>query len=288
MAKLGARDNRLKVISPGTVNGVRIRHFANCCGHPGLVPHGTRLLAREKVASCYFFAAAILGRVSLAPRFAAGRSSRLPHGTRLLAREKVASCYFIDRRSIGTESWAMILLLCAGLSRRMGTPKALLRINGETLVARALRELSGNRILCVTSSDSVESEIRRSGGRFVRNPAPELGLLSSIKSGIRALESAETGVVVSLVDLPFLNSDDYGQLPRGTRLSRFRYQGQPAHPVWIPAKYFAEILDAPEQDFGCGFLFKKYADQVKWLEAKSAAGIQDLDTPEDYHAHISS
>ena len=65
-------------------------------------------------------------------------------------------------------------------------------------------------------------------------------------------------------------------------------RGGPAHPVWIPRKHFAEIMAAPDDERGCGFLFKKYADDVVWIEAKSPNGVRDIDTPEDYHAHVTT
>ena len=181
----------------------------------------------------------------------------------------------------------------------MGSPKALLAFDGKTLLARALDQLklaSLDQVICVTGANAklIENEIQNlnSGSRplCAHNPDYKTGMLSSVQVGIRACAKNSLGVVITLVDLPYLRASDFSTLPSVApeQLARYRYMGQAAHPVYIPRKYFAEILATPFQLDGCAFLFRKYASDVLWLEADSPRGLLDIDTAEDYHAHLSS
>ena len=181
----------------------------------------------------------------------------------------------------------------------MGTPKALLAFDGKTLLARVLDQLMRAKleeVICVTgsSADLIESEIHKIQSevrpRAVRNANYKTGMLSSVQAGLRACSSSSTGAILTLVDLPYLRASDFLDLSTAApeHLARYRYMDQAAHPVYIPRKYFGEILAAPYQQDGCAFLFRKYAKDVVWLEANSPRGLLDIDTAEDYHAHLSS
>ena len=96
---------------------------------------------------------------------------------------------------------------------------------------------------------------------------------------------------ISLVDLPFIESKDYNSLLENflttkRKLVRGRYQNQPTHPVLISSETRDEILNSKTNDQGCAFLFKKYPEQTMWLEMDSSRGLIDIDSMEDYHAHL--
>ncbi|MGZ3723661.1 MAG: nucleotidyltransferase family protein [Bdellovibrionales bacterium] len=187
------------------------------------------------------------------------------------------------------------VLLCAGESRRMGSPKALLSFDGKTLLTRVLEQLQLahlGEIICVTGSHSaeIENEIQHFPVKIAHNPKFATGMLSSVQCGIQAAVKSSDGVIITLVDLPYLKAFDFALLAEigSHELARFRYRGQPAHPAYIPRKYFAEVLATPAQQDGCAFLFRKYVNEVCWIEADSPRGLLDVDTAEDFHAHLSS
>src|SRR5690348_2167076 len=99
------------------------------------------------------------------------------------------------------------ILLCAGESRRLGQPKALLSFAGETLIARVLEQLRQaalSEIICVTgaNADEIEDEIFNFPAHIARNAAFKTGMLSSIQCGIRDVADESRGAVITLVDLP--------------------------------------------------------------------------------------
>jgi molybdopterin-guanine dinucleotide biosynthesis protein A len=96
------------------------------------------------------------------------------------------------------------LVLAGGESRRMGTPKALLRWEGETLLARARRLLIG-----VGAERVIVAGPAEWGG--IPDARPGLGPLGGILTGIGQLRPGEKLLVVP-VDMPGLTAEALGLL----------------------------------------------------------------------------
>ena len=119
-----------------------------------------------------------------------------------------------------------------------------------------------------------------------------LGMHRSLKLGLMSLEGHELATMVALGDQPFLRTEDYALLLDTYRegLSRERdllspvRNGRRGNPAVIHRRYFAEILQEPDRDQGCRYLFDRYPGRVNAWEAASPAFFQDLDTPEEYRA----
>jgi molybdenum cofactor cytidylyltransferase len=192
------------------------------------------------------------------------------------------------------------LLLAAGQGSRMGhKAKALLHLGETTFVQHALQQLylAGLQdLILVTGSqrDAVMDSALAANlpVREAYNADFATGLLSSIQTGIRALPADSTAVLITLVDLPFLTADDYRDACLAWQggepgdLLRSQSAGKPGHPVIIPRAYFSEVLEQPASDKGCSFLFQRYPDSVRYQSLDR--GRIDIDTIEDYHAHITS
>lgn len=192
------------------------------------------------------------------------------------------------------------LLLAAGQGSRMEyKAKALLKLGPKTFVQHALQQLHAAAVddmILVTGSqrEAVWNAALRADVplREAYNADFASGILSSIQTGLQSVSSASTAVLITLVDLPFLTADDYRaaclawkKLP-SEQLLRGQSEGKPGHPVIIPRVYFPEILEQPASDRGCSFLFQRYPERVHTHAV--ARGRIDIDTIEDYHAHITS
>ncbi len=192
------------------------------------------------------------------------------------------------------------LLLAAGQGSRMQyQAKALLKLGSGTFVQHALQQLHEaglDELILVTGSqrEAVWNAALRAHVplREAYNPDSSSGLLSSIQCGLRSVAPDSLGVLITLVDLPFLTAEDYRAACQAwQKLSpdeflRAQSEGKPGHPVIIPRKYFNEILEQPASDKGCSFLFQRYPERVHTHAI--ARGRIDIDTIEDYHAHITS
>jgi len=102
------------------------------------------------------------------------------------------------------------VILAAGGSRRFGSPKALHRYGGTTLVRRAVEtaEAAGCRPVLVVAGAlerQISEELRGTGAVVVGNPDWEEGMASSIRTGIARLRETAPGheaAIVVLADQP--------------------------------------------------------------------------------------
>ncbi len=101
------------------------------------------------------------------------------------------------------------LILAAGESRRMGSPKALLQYRGETFLDRLIglfsRRCSPVIAVLGAQDEAVRSGIRRAAAvTAVHNPDYSQGQLSSMQCGLHAVPADAEGVLFTLVDHPAL------------------------------------------------------------------------------------
>lgn len=115
---------------------------------------------------------------------------------------------------------AAAVLLAAGLGARLGgRPKALIRLNGEPLVCRALRILNEAGIDEVTvvlgaRAAEVRALLEPGAAQIVVNEHFRAGQVSSVRAGLAAVSRAATAVLVALCDQPLLTAADVDFLLR--------------------------------------------------------------------------
>jgi molybdopterin-guanine dinucleotide biosynthesis protein A len=102
------------------------------------------------------------------------------------------------------------IVLCGGASRRMGSDKALLQIDGVPMAQRVAEALLGCGLSAVMAVGGDGPALTRSGLRFVADRWPGAGPLGGIVS---ALESTEAPVVVvAACDLVHPSAGSFGRL----------------------------------------------------------------------------
>jgi CTP:molybdopterin cytidylyltransferase MocA/SAM-dependent methyltransferase len=185
------------------------------------------------------------------------------------------------------------LILAAGTASRFGTPKALARMDGRTLLEHSLvaaRAAGLDPILVVlgAAAESIEAHIDWGAERRVRNPDPARGLSSSLAIGIDALAADDPPVdaaVVLLGDQPRTDAAVIRSL-----IARFgsgaggafvvpRYAGGGgANPVLVARSAFALVRET-HGDRGLGPLIDAHPELVLVLPAEGTN--PDVDTPAD-------
>jgi molybdenum cofactor cytidylyltransferase len=179
----------------------------------------------------------------------------------------------------------------------MGRPKLLLPIGGRPMVAgvvEALRDGGVREVVLVTAPDdeALQAWAREAGIILAVNPAPERGMLSSIREGIAALGGsaglAQAGeiLLVSPADLPNLRAETVAELLRrmtetGARLAVPAFQGRQGHPLAIAPALIPEI-DTLDLDVGLRQLRDRHGAELLEVEVTDAGVAQDVDTPDDY------
>src|SRR6186713_3047694 len=99
------------------------------------------------------------------------------------------------------------------MGRRIGTPKALLRLDGRTFLQRSMDALAGAGLdVVVVVNPAVHLALPASHpGRVVVHPDPDQGngMFGSVRLGVsEALFLGATGALLLPVDLPLISSED--------------------------------------------------------------------------------
>ncbi len=188
-----------------------------------------------------------------------------------------------------------LILLAAGNSSRMGSPKQLLDFHGEPLIrvtARHALEAGYSPVVIVTGAlqGEVEEALTGMPVDFVDNPQWELGMGTSIQAGLRALTDPEVnGAILALADQPlvtasFLRSLYAKHVETKIPIVESRYSDTVGVPVFFSREAFPLLMGLrPAQ--GCkGVILDNQADALL-VDCPEAA--MDIDTPEDYRKALS-
>jgi molybdenum cofactor cytidylyltransferase len=182
------------------------------------------------------------------------------------------------------------ILLAAGESRRMGFPKPLLRLNGETFLAHLARSMltAVERLIIVLGarSDAVAAAVPVDDRIIIiDNPDYNLGQLSSIKCGLRAVSPHADAAILHLIDHPTVLAQTFGRLADEYAISRrpilvTRCAGRRGHPVLFDCSVFAELERAP-LEVGARAVVEAEQDRVMYVDIDDSGVLLDLDTPAD-------
>ena len=182
------------------------------------------------------------------------------------------------------------VILAAGASSRMGSPKQTLRYRGESLLRRAaLAALgAGCRPVVVVTGAHAELSRRELEGLGVReafNPHWETGMASSVRAGVEALAGADAdGVVLMLCDQPHVTAEVISGLVAAHRATlrsvvASAYGGGFGVPALFGRTLFAELAQL-EGAAGARQVIKRHASEAHFLPFPG--GETDVDTPDDF------
>lgn len=182
------------------------------------------------------------------------------------------------------------LVLAAGRASRMnGSHKLLAEFDGLPLVRRAAEAAIAarpSRVLVVTGhrAEEVEAALAGLAVETVRNPDHALGMSTSLRAGVAALDPACDGVVVMLADMPHVTGADVRRLidafqeAGGHAVVRAVSGGGRGNPVVLPRATFSAVLRL-EGDVGARHIVESAGLDVVDVELGEAARV-DVDTPE--------
>ena len=133
------------------------------------------------------------------------------------------------------------IILTAGASKRLGEPKALVDIHGESLIQILIRKLKKKkmRIIIVTRAE-LFTEMEKLGEKVVINTQPESGRTGSIQCGIKEIESERCLIVP--VDRPGFSNTTIGKLINSENTSCPSKNGKGGHPVILSKEDCEKIL----------------------------------------------
>ncbi|MSV34934.1 MAG: nucleotidyltransferase family protein [Bryobacterales bacterium] len=183
------------------------------------------------------------------------------------------------------------IILAAGASSRMGSPKALLDYRGETFAGRLVRVLSGACDPVIVAlgyhADAIRPVIE-GVARMVINPAPERGQLSSLQTALAALPPDADGFAFIPVDSPAVEPATVERLrevflKRGsaTRFVIPRFQGKRGHPVFATRAIAEELLALPATA-RTSDVVHRYVPATVYVDVDDPGILVDIDDPAAY------
>lgn len=173
----------------------------------------------------------------------------------------------------------------------MGAFKQTLPWHGSTVIEQVVSTLALARlreVVVITGHRraDVEAALARQSVRCVFNPSYATSeMLSSIQTGIAALDAGSDAVLVCLGDQPHMEATTLSAILAEGERTGWRqviipsYHRRAGHPILIPSYLYLQIMNATES---LRSVLRNAPDSVNYLTLETPTILADLDTPADY------
>ncbi|MCE7743264.1 MAG: NTP transferase domain-containing protein [Candidatus Heimdallarchaeota archaeon] len=190
-----------------------------------------------------------------------------------------------------------VIVLAAGDSKRMGSPKGLLNYKGKPFISlqiEHLQDIGFSEIIIVLGKarDIYLDKIPElKDFKLVTNALPERGAFSSILCGLSKISDLNRiGAFILPVDVPCPEKDVWVQLIEGLRTSEANvtipsFEGKKGHPVFLSAEFIDYLLTC-SSDSRLDFEIHKQINQqkAKIISVKDLNITLNLNTIEEWEA----
>lgn len=183
------------------------------------------------------------------------------------------------------------VVLAAGGSSRLGTPKQLLQFRGRSLLqncAETALAAGCDPVIVVLGADAerMQPELKDLPVSVAFNPRWQGGIGSSIRRGIKQLAEHDdiSACLILLCDQPLITSASLQGLVRtfaesGKSICATSYGGTIGPPVIASRQYFTDLLTLPDRQ-GAKRLWLDHPDDL--LAVPMPEAHADVDTVEDW------
>jgi len=191
------------------------------------------------------------------------------------------------------------IILAAGQSLRMGSPKAILEYKGKKFIEIIISNLkyAGIRDINVVLGKDKAEILKRwkpETEKIIFNDKPELGQIYSLRLALEKIDK-KNDFIISLIDQPLIQKETYKKLidfflinrdfiiiPKCLKnISITGKEYKRGHPIIIPYIYRDLCFKGPIEK-GLHWVTHHNNVKVKELIVNDSGIIKDFDTPEDY------
>jgi molybdenum cofactor cytidylyltransferase len=190
------------------------------------------------------------------------------------------------------------LVLAAGSSRRMGSPKQLLLVDGkpllELVVTHAIASSLDQVVVVLgAAADEIRSRVDLGRATIVLNPDHAAGMASSLRAGLASLADGVDRVVVILGDQPDVDAGLLNRLlelqeTSGLPAASLSFNGLLHPPVVLKRELWADLMEL-EGDVGCRAVIRARPELVARVPVETdLTHPVDIDTRADYERFLPS
>lgn len=189
-------------------------------------------------------------------------------------------------------AWAVVL--AAGGSRRLGSPKQLLALDGATLLDATLAvarrsPCAGVLVVLGGAAEQVRAEVDLTGVEVVENTAFGEGCSTSVRTALGAVPADADGIVLMLGDQPRVRVETVAALldaAAGHDVAVCEYDDGLGHPLWFGRRMF-EALEAMHGDKAVWKLVDGQGSGSEVVHVRVEGRVpRDVDTWQDYEAVV--
>jgi molybdenum cofactor cytidylyltransferase len=197
---------------------------------------------------------------------------------------------------MGTPGRIAAVVLAAGGSTRLGSPKQLLPIAGRPALEHVLQtvrdaDIDLRYIVLGSAIAEIRANIDLRGFDVVENPAFRDGQSTSVRVAIEALPKDIAAVVFILGDQPTQRGDVIDALVTAYRQEpapavQPHYADGPGNPVLIDRSLFPRLLKL-QGDTGARPVLRDLGNSIRRIDVAPLKRPVDIDTREDYERVLS-
>jgi len=191
-----------------------------------------------------------------------------------------------------------VVILAAGKSSRMGTPKQLITYKRKSLLRHAVEsalETVMRPVIVVLGAhtNAVKKEMEGLNVELIENREWEEGMASSLRCGLAAVQKMSNdvdGIIFMVCDQPFVTKSLLNRLLRAQNKTGFpivasSYEGNLGIPALFHKSLFAKLMNL-KGDTGARKLIRQ--DESLVTTVAFPKGMIDIDTKADYEALLAS
>ncbi len=193
------------------------------------------------------------------------------------------------------KSFVDAVVLAAGESKRMGSPKQLLPFGDSSIIETVIQNVGKSAIaqtIVVLGShfDEIFTRISKYPLTIARNRDYKKGMLSSLQQGLKKIHNQTGSVMILLGDQPMISTtmidlliDAFQHSGKGIAVAV--HENKKGHPVLFNVNYVSEIEKMASEKSLHDFL-NDHQDEILEVETGSPEIHRDIDTIEDYNKEL--
>lgn len=186
------------------------------------------------------------------------------------------------------------VVLAAGVSRRLGTPKQLLPLGDTTVLGATLdvaRSFPFDQLIVTLggAAAAVREAVKLDGIDVVIAEDHTSGCSSSLRTALPCVDPRAGGIVLMLGDQPGVAREAVAELVEsgpGSAIAVCRYSDGIGHPFWLGRTVFGELAGL-HGNKGVWRLIESGRFDVRQIPVGGVVPL-DVDTWEDYHRLLES